>query len=51
MHTLWLFNKYQFRLELGFNHDKLSVTQEAKNIVSFPSEFFCVGCLGLGWLF
>lgn len=39
-----------FRLELGFHWDGSSVAQEAKNIVPFPSELFCVVCLRLGWV-
>lgn len=38
-----------FRLELGFNGDKTSIIEEAKNTaISFRT--FCVVCLGLGWL-
>lgn len=39
-----------FRLEPGFHWDGSSAAQEAKNIVPFPSELFCVVCLRLGWV-
>lgn len=40
-----------FSGELGLHWYGLSVAQEAKNIVRFPSELYCVvGLVGLGWV-